>query len=97
VFIAPLRVARGVQSKVLEALAMGRRALPPSSPGVAPSCPEDDGILVADTAAEFAELVVRLLRTLTLRAAVARKARAAAETQYRREDRWRRSTRSSPA
>jgi sugar transferase (PEP-CTERM/EpsH1 system associated) len=83
VFVAPLRIARGVQNKVLEALAMGLPCVASRLAWRGTVVPEGDGILVADTAAEFAELVVRLLRTPRLRAGMARKARAAAETHYR--------------
>jgi polysaccharide biosynthesis protein PslH len=83
VFVAPLRVARGVQNKVLEALAMGLPCVASRRVWHGTVVPEGDGILVADTAAEFAELVIRLLRTPAFRAELARKARAAAESHYR--------------
>jgi sugar transferase (PEP-CTERM/EpsH1 system associated) len=85
VFVAPLRVARGVQNKLLEALAMG---LPCVASGVAwrgTAVPRGDGILVADSVAEFADLVIGLLRDPAFRSEMARKARAAAEAKYRWE------------
>ena len=85
VCVAPLRVARGVQNKLLEALAMG---LPCVASGVAwrgTAVPQGAGILVSDDAAEFAEHVTRLLQVATFRMAMAGKARAAVETMYRWE------------
>ncbi len=61
VAVAPLRLARGVQNKVLEALAMGKAAV------ISPACraglrvePGTD-LLVASSPAEWAEAVGRLL------------------------------------
>lgn len=85
VCVAPLRVARGVQNKLLEALAMG---LPCVASGVAwrgTAVPKGAGILVSDDAVEFAEHVIQLLRAATLRTDMAAKARAAVEIVYRWE------------
>ncbi len=71
IFVAPLRVARGVQNKVLEALAMGLPCVASSVAWRGTVVPQGDGILVADDAAEFAERVVRLLRSSALRAEMA--------------------------
>jgi sugar transferase (PEP-CTERM/EpsH1 system associated) len=82
VFVAPLRMARGIQNKLLEALAMGLPCVASATiwSGVAPA---EDGILAAEDSREFAEYVVRLLRNGEFRAEMARKARAAAEANYR--------------
>ena len=83
VFIAPLRMARGIQNKLLEALAMG---LPCVASGAAASgtvVQDGEGILTADDPGEFAGHVVRLLSNNALRAGMASKARAAAEANYR--------------
>jgi sugar transferase (PEP-CTERM/EpsH1 system associated) len=85
VFVAPLRVARGVQNKLLEALAMG---LPCVASGIAwrgTTVSEGEGILVADKAADFADLLIRLLCDSTFRADMAKKAREAAKANYRWE------------
>jgi polysaccharide biosynthesis protein PslH len=52
--VAPLRIARGVQNKVLEALAMGKRVL--ASPEVASTFGESlpEGITVCKTGADYA-------------------------------------------
>ncbi|MFZ3238604.1 MAG: TIGR03087 family PEP-CTERM/XrtA system glycosyltransferase [Stellaceae bacterium] len=86
VFVAPLRVARGVQNKVLEALAMGLPCVASGAAWRGTVIPEGDGILVTDAAAEFAEHVVKLLNDPALRTEMAVKARAAVETNYRWAD-----------
>lgn len=86
VFVAPLRVARGVQNKVLEALAMGLPCVVSGAAWRGTVIPAGDGILVTDEAAEFAERVVQLLRNATLRVDMATKARAAVEANYRWAD-----------
>ena len=85
VFVAPLRVARGVQNKLLEALAMGLPCVASSVAWRGTAVPQGAGILVADNAKEFADLVIRLLRDAALRSEMAVKARAAAEAKYRWE------------
>jgi len=83
VFVAPMRMARGIQNKLLEALAMG---LPCVASGAAASgtvVQDGEGIITADNPGEFAGHVVRLLRNSAFRAAMAAKARAAAEENYR--------------
>jgi polysaccharide biosynthesis protein PslH len=86
VFIAPLRLARGVQNKVLEALAMGLPCIASTAAWRGTAIPAGAGLLVADKAEEFAALVVRLLRDAAFRAELAQKARAAAEVRYRWAD-----------
>ena len=83
VFVAPMRMARGIQNKLLEALAMGLPCVASQDAATATVIPKGEGILAADDAAEFAGHVVRLLRDGEFRAAMARKARAAAEAHYR--------------
>lgn len=62
VAVAPLRLARGVQNKVLEAMAMGVPVLAtrPAFRGV--GCAPGEGVLVADEPAEQARLLLALLR-----------------------------------
>lgn len=66
--VAPLRIARGVQNKVLEAMAMGKPVLATSAAieGIGPSSPLPEkegpgGILVADHPAELAQQALTLL------------------------------------
>jgi glycosyltransferase involved in cell wall biosynthesis len=76
-------MARGIQNKLLEALAMGLPCVVSSAAATGTVVPDGEGILAADDPREFAEHVVRLLQNGTLRADMAHKARAAAETNYR--------------
>jgi sugar transferase (PEP-CTERM/EpsH1 system associated) len=85
VFVAPLRVARGVQNKLLEALAMGLPCVASTAAWRGTVVPKGAGILVSDDAEEFAELVVRLLRADAFRSEMACQARAAVESKYRWE------------
>ena len=60
--VAPLRIARGVQNKVLEAMAMGRPVV--ATPQALDGLRACDGMdwLVAESAAELAALSLRVLR-----------------------------------
>jgi polysaccharide biosynthesis protein PslH len=83
IFIAPLRMARGVQNKVLEALAMGLPCVASTAAWSGTVIPEGEGILVADRPEDFAGHVIGLLRDADWRSGMARRARAAAEANYR--------------
>jgi sugar transferase (PEP-CTERM/EpsH1 system associated) len=85
VFAAPLRMARGVQNKVLEAMAMGLPCVASTAAWRGTVIPQGEGILVSDEPDEFAAHIVRLLRDDGFRAEMARKARAAVEAHYRWE------------
>ena len=86
-FVAPMRMARGIQNKLLEALAMGLPCVVSSAAATGTVVPDGEGILAADDPREFAEHVMRLLRDGFFRAAMASKARAAAELNSRWEAR----------
>lgn len=62
VSVAPLRIARGIQNKVLEALAMGVPVVATSSAAQGVDGLAGRDYLVADSAANFAETVCKLLR-----------------------------------
>ena len=85
VFVAPMRMARGIQNKLLEALAMGLPGVVSEAAAAGTVVPDGEGILAADDPEEFAEHLARLLRDDAFRAAMAKKARAAAEANYRWE------------
>jgi sugar transferase (PEP-CTERM/EpsH1 system associated) len=85
VFVAPMRMARGIQNKLLEALAMGLPCVASKAAATGTAVPDGEGILVADDPMEFAEHIVHLLRDDAFRDAMAAKARAAAELNYRWE------------
>jgi glycosyltransferase involved in cell wall biosynthesis len=67
VVVAPLRIARGLQNKVLEALAMGKAVV--ASPQALAGLKErlDAPVLCAATSDEWVELVGRLLDDAALR------------------------------
>ena len=82
VFVAPLRVARGVQNKVLEALAMGLPCVASSVAWRGTVVPQGDGILVAMTPRNLPNGSSACCGP-ALRAEMAVKARAAVEANYR--------------
>jgi sugar transferase (PEP-CTERM/EpsH1 system associated) len=63
VAVAPFRIARGVQNKVLEAMAVGLPVVgtPLAFEGIFVT--EEDGVRIAGTTQALAEAIVRLLRT----------------------------------
>lgn len=80
--IVPLRMGSGTRLKILEALAMGKALVSTSigCEGIAVS--PGDHLLLADTAADFAQAVCHLLRDEALRAALGKKGRELVERQY---------------
>ena len=78
-------MARGVQNKLLEALAMGLPCVASTAAWRGTVVAEEEGILVSDDPGEFARHVVDLLQDSTRRAEMARRARVAAEANYRWE------------
>lgn len=66
VAVAPLRIARGVQNKVLEAMAMTKPVLATTAAvegiGTGASFTEDTGIVVADNVTECVDQALRLLQ-----------------------------------
>jgi sugar transferase (PEP-CTERM/EpsH1 system associated) len=80
--VVPLRIARGIQNKLLEAMAMGLPCVATTTAWRGTTLPDGDGLIVADEPAAFADAVVRLLQDAALRQAMAAKARAAVEAEY---------------
>ncbi len=76
VFVAPLRFAAGVQNKVLEAMAAGRPVVTTSIVNEGIRAEAGTHLLLADTSAEAARQVVRLLRDPALSARLGQAARA---------------------
>jgi sugar transferase (PEP-CTERM/EpsH1 system associated) len=89
VFVCPLREQIGVQTKLIEALAAARPAV--VTPQAAAGIDYDDPppFLIATSAVEFAEAVVRLLRDESQARVLAARARATAEARYEAEAQWR--------
>ena len=85
VFVAPLRMARGVQNKVIEALAMGLPCVASTAANRGTAVADGEGILTTDEPMQFARHIVDLLQDSKRRAEMSRRARAAAEAYYRWE------------
>jgi sugar transferase (PEP-CTERM/EpsH1 system associated) len=85
IFVAPLRMARGVQNKLLEALAMGLPCVASTAAWSGTAVADGQGILATDEPREFARRVIDLLGDSDGRAEMARRARAAAVANYRWE------------
>jgi len=82
VVVAPLRIARGIQNKVLEAMAMGRPVV--ASPQAFEGIDAEPGrdLVVADGAPAEAEAVCALLTDRTQAEAIGAAARARVEARY---------------
>ncbi len=82
VVVAPLRIARGIQNKVLEAMAMARPVV--ASPQAAEGIDAEDGkhLLVARTPAEEAHAVLALLADPERAKALGQAARERMEARY---------------
>jgi polysaccharide biosynthesis protein PslH len=82
VFVGPLRIARGVQNKVLEALALRVPCVTTRKVLAGTELAEGEGILAADDAQGFADHVVRLLQDAVLREQQAQRGREAVSRRY---------------
>jgi sugar transferase (PEP-CTERM/EpsH1 system associated) len=80
--VVPLRIARGIQNKVLEAMAMGRPVVVSPAAGASLGARAGREVLVADGAEAFAERVVELLRDPARAEAVGAAARRFVEREY---------------
>jgi glycosyltransferase involved in cell wall biosynthesis len=87
VFVAPMVSGSGVQNKILEALAL-QRAVVTTSLGAAgiPGLEHGVNILVADTADDFADAVLRLLKDHGLRSRLGTAGRSLIESRYTWEE-----------
>ena len=82
VFVAPLRLARGIQNKVLEAMASGVPVVASLAAWRGTGLPAGEGIVPAETAGAFADAVLDLLADPARRAALAARGRAAMERDF---------------
>lgn len=80
--VAPLRIARGIQNKVLEAMAMGKAvvATPQAIEGI--SAESSQQVMIANSVDAFAQAVVHLLRAKDARLLLGKRARNAMELHY---------------
>jgi sugar transferase (PEP-CTERM/EpsH1 system associated) len=83
VCVVPLRIARGVQNKILEAMAMGLPVVTTSRALEGIDARPGEDIIVADDPGDFAARTVRLLGDPQMRAGFSRRARAFVESRYR--------------
>jgi sugar transferase (PEP-CTERM/EpsH1 system associated) len=87
VAVAPFRIARGVQNKVLEAMAMGVAVVGTTEAFKGIAATEQDGVRIANDARSFAQHVITFLQEdATLRRQAVRQARAYVERHHRWED-----------
>jgi len=61
--VVPMRIARGVQNKVLEAMAMAKPVVATRVAVEGIDIAGEDGLMIADNSHEFAEKVVRILKS----------------------------------
>jgi sugar transferase (PEP-CTERM/EpsH1 system associated) len=85
VCVVPLRIARGIQNKLLEAMAMGLPTVASTASFEGVEAEKETHLLVADEPADFARSVVRLLNEEALRTRMGRAARVCMEANYRWE------------
>lgn len=82
VCVVPLRIARGVQNKILEAMAMGVPVVTTSEANKGINAKDKEEIFINDNPAGFAESVLDLMNNPELRATVAAKARRFVESKF---------------
>jgi sugar transferase (PEP-CTERM/EpsH1 system associated) len=82
VAVAPLQIARGVQNKVLEAMAAGRPVLASAHAAVGLQVAHDSEILIADEPAEWADRLVTLFDDDQLRSRIAAAGRRYVEANH---------------
>ncbi|MEJ0038454.1 MAG: TIGR03087 family PEP-CTERM/XrtA system glycosyltransferase [Gammaproteobacteria bacterium] len=82
VCVVPLRIARGIQNKVLEAMAMGRPVVSTGQAFEGIRAREGEDVVVATGADEFAAAVIALLNEPARAEAIGRRARVCVENEY---------------
>lgn len=80
--VVPLRIARGIQNKVLEAMAMGRPVVASPEPLVGLAAEPERDVLAADTPAAWERQVLRLLDDPALGARLGASGRRYVETHH---------------
>lgn len=82
VFVVPLRLGRGVQNKVLEAMAMGKPVVSTSRANAGVSANDNEHLLLGDSAAGFANAVRMLLQDNEKRKLLGHRARNFVLAEY---------------
>jgi sugar transferase (PEP-CTERM/EpsH1 system associated) len=80
--VIPVRIARGIQNKLLEAMAMGLPTVSTTAAYAGLDAEDGRELFVADEPETFASRVVRLLRDAELRSKIGRAARASMKAHY---------------
>jgi sugar transferase (PEP-CTERM/EpsH1 system associated) len=83
VFVAPMRIARGIQNKILEAMAMGVPVVTTSLGFEGIKAVPGNDLFVEDTPQRFAAQVLQLMQDEDLRKTIARNAQKVVEENYR--------------
>lgn len=82
VFVCPLRSGSGMQTKILEAMAMGVPVVTTSIGATALEAVDGRDIIVADDIKVFSEKIIELIKNRDLRNYIARNARKLVEEKY---------------
>jgi glycosyltransferase involved in cell wall biosynthesis len=82
VCIVPLRIARGIQNKLLEAMAMGKPVVTTTQAFMGMHAVPGEDIVVADGEDDFVQAVVGLLRDTACAARIGAHARTCVELHY---------------
>lgn len=82
VVVAPLRIARGIQNKILEAMAMSRPVVASAECASAVDAIHDEELLTASTPEQYSAQIDRLLSTPDEAANIGHKARARVLARY---------------
>lgn len=82
VCVIPLRIARGIQNKILEAMASGVPVVTTTKGNGGINAKDDKSIIVKDNPREFAQSVIRLIKDKELRDRFAYNARKFVEGRY---------------
>jgi sugar transferase (PEP-CTERM/EpsH1 system associated) len=93
VAVAPLRIARGVQNKVLEAMSMACPVVASGAGGQAIRATPGEAILVAEAASDFAAAVAQCLSDRAFGQQLGRAARARVQSDYHWDTQWQRMAR----
>jgi len=82
VCVVPLRIAKGIQNKVLEAMAMGIPVVSTSVANSGINAVDNRDLIIADDPQSFADAVVTLLRNENVRRTIASNARGFVEKEF---------------
>lgn len=86
VMVCPIRVATGMQNKILEAMAMGLPVICTSMTALWLNRKEDRGVMIADTPSEFAKKVIDTIKDKDIRQRLSMLARKTVIENYNWEE-----------